>query len=180
MKLYLLLESLNLCYPYHGKFRDARKQMVPTVRRIRRREGTKELDNPIRGAVKSGPYPVALRIRRATCVRLHESRVVKAAGERPYEFQSGSALHIKELQYHCAALIERSQARKRLCNQEALDRILLSIEIRTEIESAVRRIHVGSRTGHGKHVLVLQTVEIPCTISAIGDFHLGIALEKRL
>lgn len=178
MKLHLLLERLNLRYPGHGEIRSAREQMIPAIWRIRRREGAEELDNPIGGAVESGTDPIALRIRGTTCMGLHECRAVKAAGKRPYEFQCGAALHIKELQDHGATLIERSQARKRLRDQEALDRILLSIEIRAEIEAAVRRIHVGPR--HRKRVLILQTVEIPRAVGPIGDIHLGIALEKRL
>ena len=184
MEFYLGLEGMDLGDPGNGILGLRRIQMIPSGRRIRRRQSPEEHDDPLGRLAKAGTHPISLRVGGAARQRLDQPRLREATGERPEELQSGPALGIKEFQDHRASGPECGETRERLGNQEPLHRVFLAIEVRTEIKSAVSRVDIGLANVFGcvdlKGILVGDTVEIPRVIGPIGDADIGIGLQEGL
>ncbi len=117
---------------------------------------------------------------------LDESRAIKAHGQSPDEVQGGLVLHVKQLQNHGAACSQGRETGQSFGDQEALDRVFLTVEVGTEVEPAIGRIHVGFATCEmglccrSEGILVCQVVQIPRIVGTVCDMDLGVTLEKGL
>jgi len=167
MKLDVLLEDLDARDPGRGVVYDGRvKQMIPTRGRFCGGEFAKECQYPgrVSFAFEALTDPVAFRVRRAARAWLDETRVIETHGQDPDEVQSGLVLHVKQFQNHGAAYPQGREAGQGFGDQEALDRVFLTVEVGAEVESAIGRIHVGFATGkmsgsrRSEGVLILQAV----------------------
>jgi hypothetical protein len=71
------------------------------------------------------------------------------------------------------------ESRQDLRHQKTLNGVFLSIEIRAEIESAIRRVDIRGGRDRSERILVFEIVEIPRVIGTIRDRDHRMTLEER-
>ena len=107
--LHLLLEGFDSREPT-VTIRCGCKETIPAQWCISGCQFAQHVRDP-RGVIRLVPLtdPIALRIGRAACMRLHQTRTIETHGDHPEQLERGQILRVEHLDDHRAAFTQGSQ-----------------------------------------------------------------------